>query len=74
MRDLIFVMLTIAIPGCISFTIEPRVETTKPWEGHYMCTNQIRRAVDGIKLEEGESVWVLSNRTLSRVLKNVKEN
>jgi hypothetical protein len=74
MRDLIVVMLIAALPGCISFTVEPKVETTKPWEGHFMSTNDFHRAVGGIELQEGESVWVLSNRTLSRVLKNVKEN
>jgi len=74
MRDLFFVMLIAAIPGCISFTVEPKVETTKSWEGHFMNTNDFRNAVRDIQLSEGESVWVLSNRTLSRVLKNVKEN
>ena len=28
---------------------------------------------ESIQLEKGESVWVLSDRTLSRVLKNVEK-
>ena len=74
MRNLFFIVLTAAVPGCISLTVEPKIETTRPWEGHYMNAKDFSDAVRDVRLEEGESVWVLSNRTLSRVLKNVKEN
>ena len=38
-----------------------------------MTTNDFYKATSNMQLEEGESVWVLGNRTLKRVLKNVKE-
>lgn len=60
-----FVMLLV---GCK--TAEPTVETTKCWEGHYYNTNDFVTATKQIELGPKESIWVLSNRTLSRLLQN----
>ena len=59
------IILTLCI-GCTSISIQ----TTKNWEGHFMSTNDFHKATSNIQLEENETVWVLSNRTLKRVLKN----
>ena len=69
----IFAITMILASGCISVNYEPKIEVVKPYEGHYMTTNDFYKATSNIQLEEGESVWVLGNRTLKRVLKNVKE-
>ena len=59
--------------GCITAK-EPVVETTKPWENQYYSVEQFQNGTKDMKLEKGESVWVISNRTLSRVLKNYMKN
>ena len=69
----IFAIAMILASGCISVNYEPTIEVVKPYEGHYMTTNDFYKATSNMQLEEGESVWVLSSRTLKRVLKNVKE-
>lgn len=46
------------------------MQVTKPWENHYMTAEEFKAGTAGLQLEEGESVWVLSNKTLSRLLKN----
>lgn len=56
--------------GCISSEIV--VEPTRQWEGHFYTTNEVQFATQRMQLNEGESVWILSNSTLKRVLKNVK--
>lgn len=50
------------------------VHPTKAWEGHYFTQEELFEATAGMKLEKGESVWVLSNRTLSRVLKEIQQH
>lgn len=64
------VMLSVAtlLVGCKSPEVI-EVHPTKAWEGHYFTAQQFLDATHGIELEKGESAWVLSNRTLSRVLK-----
>ena len=46
---------------------------TKPWEGHFYTTNDFVKAASTIHLEKGESVWVLSNKTLLKVLENSRK-
>ncbi len=72
MKEIItFLIFSLVFFGCISY--EPKVETTKHWENHYFTTNDFYNATTNISLENGESIWVLSNSTLSRLLKNVKD-
>ena len=54
--------------GCCS---TPKVESTKPWEGHYMTVDDFKQSTNVIDLDKNESIWVLSNSTLKRLLKNV---
>lgn len=58
--------------GCCSISNNNDVEITptKQWEGHYYSVKDVQKAVDGLKLEKNESVWMISNRTLNRVLQN----
>lgn len=48
------------------------VDPVKSWEGHYKSTNDFYKATKNIQLENDESIWVLSDKTLNRVLKNVE--
>lgn len=63
----ICVLAVVLLSGCTT----TKVETTKPWEGHYMSTNDFYMTTTNIKLDKDESIWVLSNSTLKRLLKNV---
>ena len=51
----------------------PKVETTKQWEGHFYKEDDAKAAVESMKLENKESVWILSNSTLKRLLTNIGE-
>jgi len=62
-----FVPLTFS--GCVQY---PEVYVVRQWEGHYMNTNELYRAMQNMNLKKGESVWVLSNRSLLRVIENVQ--
>ena len=66
----------IAVASCIllsgCFTQQALVvEPTKKWENHYMTAEKFYEGTKDIQLAEGESIWVLSNKTLARLLKNV---
>lgn len=66
----VFLAILLFLSGCISIKTGPVVETVRPWEGHYYTTNDFNKATQTIELNEGESIWVLSNRTLTRLLQN----
>ena len=57
------------LSGCLTQQI-PIVEPTKQWEDHYMTTEAFYEGTKNMQLSDGESVWVLSNKTLARLLKN----
>lgn len=59
------IMITLFLIGC---TTNIEIQTVKNWEGHYMDEKDFHKATDSIKLERGESIWVLSNRSLKRIL------
>lgn len=52
--------------GCISRNIE--IQPTNAWEGRYSDCETALEALRGCRLERGQSIWILSNRTLKRVL------
>lgn len=72
-KKILLSALMLPLVSCMS-TKELVVETTKPWENHYYSVEQFQNGTKGMQLEKGESVWVISNRTLSRVLKNYMKN
>ena len=61
----------IFIAGCFS---QLKIEATQSWENHYFTIEEFRAGTENMKLEKGESVWVLSNKTLKKTLQNVKGN
>lgn len=68
----IFLLITIGIllNGCISF--EPTIESTKSWEQHYKSVEEFKAGTENIVLDEDETIWVMSNKTLNRLLLNLK--
>lgn len=70
MKALAVVAAALLIAGCK--TPQPIVEPTEVWEGHYFDKAAAKEAVSKIILKEGQSVWILSNSTLKRLLINVK--
>lgn len=69
-----FALMAIAsagLCGCVATSIEAPV--VRPWEGRYESEKAAVRAAQSIRLEKGESVWMLSNSTLKRLLKTTKE-
>ena len=65
---LITMILTAILCGCMT---EPKLEATKPWEDHYYNVEELKKKIDTIQLEKGESIWMMSNHTLNRLLKNI---
>lgn len=53
--------------GC---TTQPKIESTKQWEGHYMTVSDFQKNTIDIQLDKDESIWIMSNYTLNRLLKN----
>jgi hypothetical protein len=70
LKSLIFICIII-LTGCINTT--PDIHTTKNWENHYMNVEDFHNKTKDIKLEKGESIWVLSNSSLSRLLKDLRK-
>lgn len=60
-----------AAAGCV--TKQAEVSTVRPWEGRYSSKAAAAEAVSKMELEKGESVWMLSNSTLKRLLKTTNE-
>ena len=70
-----FAILSLLCFGCTTKNPKIDVNLVRGWEGHYLTEEDFRRKTEGLKLERGESVWVLSNKTLYNILKerNVKQ-
>lgn len=62
-------LISLIFSGCINITHD--VQVTKPWEGHFYTVEEFKAATDNMTLEEKESIWVLSDKSLSRALKNM---
>ena len=69
-KAFIFIFLAFAISGCIT---KPTIESTKPWEGHYYSVDELKYKVGTIQLDKDESMWLISNHTLNRLLKNTRK-
>lgn len=64
------IMVALALSGCIT---DPKIETTEPWEGHYFTVEEAQQGAKSIQLRDGESVWMMSNKTLNRLLKYARK-
>ena len=68
-KAIVALCLSLTMVGCI---IEPKIESTKPWEGHYYTIDDLKKQTDSIVLDKNESIWIMSNHTLNRLLKMTK--
>ena len=64
------IVSTAFFAGCFT---EPKIESTKPWEGHYYSFKDLEKNISTAALDEDESIWLMSNHTLNRLLKNTKK-
>ena len=62
------ILLAVLAAGC--FTSKIVVEPTKSWEGHYMTEREFQDGTRNLSLDKNESVWVLSNSTMARLIKS----
>ena len=69
MKEFLAISLAFCV-GCIQ--IQPTIQTTKTYEGHFYDKASAEAAIKTAELQKGESIWILSNTTLKRVLKNCK--
>ena len=69
MKLLACAALTAVLGGCTSI----EAPTVRPWEGRYETKAAAAEAVEKMDLKKGESVWMLSNATMKRLIKETKE-
>ena len=63
----VILVMIILLTGCIT-TRNVEISTTRQWEGHYISVSEFTNSTSNITLDEGESIWVLSNKTLYKLL------
>lgn len=68
----LLVAMTTVCCGCVSSN-DISIQPTRTWENHYTSVKDFKAGTACIELQKGESIWVLSNSTLKRVLKNVEK-
>ena len=64
------IMLSALVFAAGCRTQEIVVDPVQSWEGHFMTVEEFREKTADIELQKNQSIWVLSNNTLKRVLKN----
>lgn len=64
----ILCIFSMLFSGCL--TKDPVIESTKQWEGHYYDVTSLTNAIEKMQLDKDESIWMMSNHTLNRLLKN----
>ena len=69
-RNTMLIAATVVLLSGCKTTEDIVVMPTKPWENHYYTVEEFQKGTRDIQLEKNESIWVMSNRTLSRVLKD----
>lgn len=67
-----FILISI-LGSCLGCNTLPPIEPTKPWENHYFNVEDFKTATQDITLEKNESIWVISNHTLKRLLKGIQK-
>lgn len=60
---------SLILAGCFSQK-DPIIESTKPWEGHFYTVEDAKAKLDNASLDKNESIWMMSNHTLKRLLKS----
>ena len=64
------IIATILLNGCMT---EPKLEATKPWEKHCYTVEELKQNIENMQLDKDESIWIMSNHTLNRLLKNTRK-
>lgn len=72
LKKILLVFIIAILAGCYTITYEPVIDTVYAYEGHFYNTNEFYNATQNIQLNDNESIWVLSNKTLKRILKNTE--
>lgn len=65
------ICLSLTLTGCTTI-VEPTIESTKSWEQHYKSVDEFKNGTKDIVLDDDETIWVMSNKTLKRLLINLK--
>ena len=68
-KILVLAAFCCVLAGCR--TIE--IPVAEPWEGHYLTTEEFHMKTQDINLKKDQSIWVLSNGTMYRLLKKVEK-
>lgn len=72
MKNILYIIgLMTILTGCTTIN-DPKIESTKPWEQHYKSVDEFKTGTKDIVLDDDETIWVMSNKTLKRLLINVK--
>lgn len=64
----LIIFTSVVFGGCVS-NID--VQTVRPYENRYSNETELVEAARTVVLEKGESVWLLTNSTLKRLLTNL---
>lgn len=64
------IIVAITLTGCVH---RINVDCVRTWEGHYFTEKEFKAGTSDVRLEKNESIWVLSNSTLKRIILNAKE-
>lgn len=62
-------LICLALAGCHA-AHKSNIVVTNDWEGHFYDAESFYKATRNVKLDKGESIWVLSNFTLSQIILN----
>lgn len=68
-KILFFIIVASCLFGCKSIELP----TTEPWEGRYSSVEEFKEKTRNIELRSGQSIWVVSNGTMYRILKKVEK-
>ena len=69
-KSIIISFFCILFSGCIKTVEIPVVES---WEGRYPTVKEFREKTKDINLRDGQSIWVISNGTMYRILKKAEK-
>lgn len=67
LKTSVIVLASLSIAGCAT-GVDLEVTTTRQWEGHYFTEKDFYKATRELDLQKNESIWVLSNATLNKIL------
>ena len=69
-NSILITLFCILLSGCMKTLEIPVVET---WEGRYSTVKEFQEKTKDINLKDGQSIWVISNGTMYRILKKAEK-